>query len=45
MEILRVYSVALLSLLAGAALVHNLYKPDLRLPVEPSGRGEEPTRE
>jgi hypothetical protein len=28
-ELLKAYSVALISLLAGAAVVHNLYKPDL----------------
>lgn len=38
MEMLKVYSVALLSLIAGAAFVHNIYKPDLSLPVE-SGSG------
>jgi hypothetical protein len=36
MEMLKVYSVALLSLLAGAAVVHNIYRPDLRLPVDHS---------
>jgi hypothetical protein len=28
-ELFKAYSVALLSLLAGAAVVHNVYKPDL----------------
>lgn len=28
----KAYSVAMVSLLAGAAVVHNLYKPDLRIP-------------
>jgi hypothetical protein len=27
----KAYSVAMVSLLAGAAVVHNLYKPDLRI--------------
>ena len=34
MGLLKFYSTALFSLLAGAAAVHTLYKPDLRLPVE-----------
>jgi hypothetical protein len=28
-ELLKAYSVAMISLLAGAAVVHNFYKPDL----------------
>lgn len=28
-DLLKAYSLALVSLLAGAAVVHNLYKPDL----------------
>lgn len=28
-ELFKAYSVALVSLLAGAAVVHNFYKPDL----------------
>lgn len=28
----KAYSVAMASLLAGAAVVHNVYKPDLRIP-------------
>jgi hypothetical protein len=32
-DILKAYTVAIFSLLAGAAFVHNIYKPDLvRLP-------------
>lgn len=34
MEMIKVYATTLLSLLAGAACVHNLFKPDLTLPVE-----------
>ena len=34
---LRAYGVALASMLAGASVVHNLYKPDLTIPgYEPS---------
>ena len=33
------YSVALLSLLAGATVVHQLFKPDLTLPVARSSEG------
>lgn len=33
MQMLKVYSVALLSLLAGATCVHQLFSPDLTLPV------------
>jgi hypothetical protein len=29
---LRAYGVAFASLLAGASLVHNVYKPDLTIP-------------
>jgi hypothetical protein len=36
MEMLKVYGVALSSLLAGAAVVHAVLQPDVRLPVESS---------
>ena len=39
MGMLKFYSVAFFSLLAGAAVVHNIYKPDLSLPVETSTAG------
>lgn len=29
---LRAYGVAVASMLAGAAVVHNIYKPDLTIP-------------
>jgi hypothetical protein len=34
MEIFRVYAVALFGLLSGAAVVHSILRPDLRLPVD-----------
>jgi hypothetical protein len=42
-EMLKVYAVALASLMAGAAVVHTIMKPDLTLPVEPSG-GDTPAK-
>ncbi|DBB14046.1 TPA: hypothetical protein ACH3X3_001010 [Trebouxia sp. C0006] len=29
----KAYAVAIASLLTGAAVVHNIYKPDLRIPM------------
>ncbi|BDA41624.1 hypothetical protein COCOBI_02-4050 [Coccomyxa sp. Obi] len=33
MSWLKAYAVAITSLLTGAAVVHNIYKPDLTLPI------------
>lgn len=38
---LRAYGVALASMLAGASVVHNIYKPDLTIP----GYEAEPQRQ
>ena len=33
-DIVKGYAVSIVSLFLGAAVVHNLYKPDLTLPIE-----------
>jgi len=39
-SLVKGYSVAIISLLSGAAVVHQIYKPDLRIPVG-AAAGEE----
>ncbi|GJP65090.1 hypothetical protein CLOP_g21996 [Closterium sp. NIES-67] len=38
---IRSYAVAIASLLAGASVVHSIYKPDLTIPGVDSGRDRE----